>query len=114
MYREYKDRVEFSVVYIEEAHASDLWQMDSNVRDKVVFASPRNMEERDGLASSCVRKLGLEIPAVVDGMAGPAVPDRTRWQGAVQERARPIRVQAGGIAEGDWRSDLNLKGDTPV
>jgi len=67
------------VVYIEEAHASDMWQMDSNVRDNVVFAAPRSMEERDGVASSCVRKLGLEIPAVLDGMDSAVERAYTGW-----------------------------------
>lgn len=56
----------FFVVYIQEAHASDVWQMPENVRANVVFASPRSFEERNDLAGSCVRKLGIEIPAIVD------------------------------------------------
>jgi len=30
--------VQFYAVYILEAHPSDVWQMESNVRDKVVFS----------------------------------------------------------------------------
>lgn len=47
MYREYKDRVEFLVIYIEEAHASDLWQMPSNIKDQVVLAAPKTLDERE-------------------------------------------------------------------
>ncbi len=36
----------FYAVYIEEAHPSDLWQMGVNVREGVVFASPRTDSER--------------------------------------------------------------------
>ena len=36
-----RNQVEFLVVYITEAHPSDVWQMQSNVKDKVVFASPQ-------------------------------------------------------------------------
>ena len=53
----------FYVVYIEEAHPTDLWQMSSNVRDGVLFASPRNDGERSATASACVRNLGIKIPA---------------------------------------------------
>jgi type I thyroxine 5'-deiodinase len=40
--------------------------MESNIRDKVVFASPRNEEERALVAGACVRKLGVKFPAVLD------------------------------------------------
>jgi hypothetical protein len=33
-------------VYILEAHPSDVWQMQSNIKDKVVFASPKDETER--------------------------------------------------------------------
>jgi hypothetical protein len=66
MYRKYKDRAAFFVVYIREAHPSDLWQMGVNVREKVVYQSPQNTEERVDLANICVKNLGIEIPAVVD------------------------------------------------
>ena len=66
MYRKYKDRAAFFVVYIREAHPSDLWQMGVNVRDNVVYQSPQNTEERVDLANICVKNLGIEIPAVVD------------------------------------------------
>ena len=54
------------VVYIEEAHASDVWQLPVNERQNVVFAAPKSMDERYGIASSCVRKLNIKMPAVVD------------------------------------------------
>ena len=40
--------------------------MESNIKDKVVFASPRNEDERASIAGTCVRKLGIKFPAVVD------------------------------------------------
>ena len=55
------------MVYIREAHPSDIWQMASNVREKVVYESPRNADERANLAGVCVRNLGIEFPSVVDG-----------------------------------------------
>ena len=54
------------MVYIREAHPSDIWQMTSNVRDQVVYESPRNQSERADLAGVCVRNLGIELPALVD------------------------------------------------
>ena len=40
--------------------------MPVNVRDEIVYRSPQNAEERADLASICVRKLGIEIPALLD------------------------------------------------
>ena len=54
------------MVYITEAHPSDVWQMQSNIKDNVVFASPKDEQERASLAGMCVRKLGIKMPAVVD------------------------------------------------
>jgi type I thyroxine 5'-deiodinase len=50
-------------VYILEAHPSDVWQTESNLKDKIVFASPRDAEERNQVAGTCVRKLGIKFPA---------------------------------------------------
>jgi type I thyroxine 5'-deiodinase len=66
MYRRYGDRAAFFVVYIREAHPSDIWQMGVNVRENVVYQSPQNTEERIDLANVCVRNLGIEMPALVD------------------------------------------------
>lgn len=69
----------FYAVYILEAHPSDIWQMRSNVRDSVVFASPKNIEERESLANSCVRKLGIKFPAVIDGFDNTVEKAYTGW-----------------------------------
>ena len=69
----------FLVVYITEAHPSDVWQMHSNIEDKVVFASPRTEEERGFVAGACVRKLGIEIPAVLDEFGNSTEQAYTGW-----------------------------------
>ena len=79
LYEQHKDQVAFLVVYISEAHPSDVWQMESNVRDKVVFASPKNAEERALLAGTCVRKLGIKIPAVLDEFGDSTEKAYTGW-----------------------------------
>jgi hypothetical protein len=71
--------VRFLVVYITEAHPSDVWQMESNIKDKVVFASPKNEEERAYLAGACVRKLGIKIPAVLDKFGNSTEAAYTAW-----------------------------------
>ena len=69
----------FLVVYILEAHPSDVWQMESNLKDKVVFASPKNEEERAFLAGACVRKLGIKFPGVLDGFDNTVEKAYTGW-----------------------------------
>ena len=71
--------MDFLVVYITEAHPSDVWQQESNVKDKVVFASPRSEEERAFVAGACVRKLGIEIPAVLDEFGNSTETAYTGW-----------------------------------
>jgi len=67
------------VVYILEAHPSDVWQMESNIRDKVVFASPKDENERALVAGACVRKLGIKFPAVLDEFGNTSEHDYTGW-----------------------------------
>jgi Iodothyronine deiodinase len=71
--------VAFLVVYILEAHPSDVWQMESNIRDKVVFASPKDEEERASMAGACVRKLGIKFPAVLDEFGNAVEKTYTAW-----------------------------------
>lgn len=56
----------FYVVYIQEAHPTDGWQMPSNLTDGVLVASTHTFDERDSAAKMCVVKLGIKIPALID------------------------------------------------
>jgi hypothetical protein len=53
--------------------------MESNVKDKVVFASPKTEEERAFVAGACVRKLGIEFPAVLDEFGNSTERAYTGW-----------------------------------
>ena len=53
--------------------------MQSNIKDRVVFASPRNEEERGVVAGSCVRKLGIKFPAVLDEFGNSTEQAYTGW-----------------------------------
>ena len=63
------------MVYILEAHASDSWKLAKNIS----VATPRSFDERDNVASSCVRKLGIEMPALVDNFDNAAETAYTGW-----------------------------------
>ena len=53
--------------------------MESNVKDRVVFASPRTEEERAALAGTCVRRLGIKFPAVLDEFGNSTELAYTGW-----------------------------------
>lgn len=53
--------------------------MQSNIKDSVVFASPKNEEERAYIAGACVRKLGIKIPAVLDEFGNSTEAAYTGW-----------------------------------
>jgi len=86
------------VVYISEAHPSDVWQMQSNIKDSVIFASPKDEEQRASIAGMCVRKLGIKIPAVLDEFGNSTETSYTAWpdrlylidrQGKVAYKSKP-------------------------
>ena len=68
MYREYHDRAAFLFVYIHEAHASDEWQMDANVKEGVVFEQPKTLPARQSVATQCCSRMKLSMPCVVDDL----------------------------------------------
>jgi hypothetical protein len=80
------------VVYIREAHPSNAWQMAVNVRENVVFSDPRTFEERSTRAESCVRKLGIRIPALVDDVADSVEAAYTGWPDRLYVIARDGHV----------------------
>ena len=53
--------------------------MHSNVKDGVLFASPRNEAERSAVAGTCVRKLGIKFPALIDGFDNRVEAAYTGW-----------------------------------
>ena len=65
---EYAGRVEFLVVYVREAHPTDGWQTDSNVRDGVLFRQHQSYDEREEVAQTCSLDLDIAIPIVIEEM----------------------------------------------
>jgi hypothetical protein len=68
IYRQYKDRVEFFIVYVQEAHPTDGWQVDSNVTERVLYQQHQNYAERESVATTCSLDLNVSIPIVVEEM----------------------------------------------
>lgn len=71
--------MDFYAIYILEAHPTDVWQMQSNVRDGVLFRSPKNESERSNVATACWRKLGIKFPALLDGFDNRVEAAYTGW-----------------------------------
>ena len=68
IYETYKDRMDFYLVYIREAHPSDGWQVRSNLDDKLEFLEPTTEDERAELAGICMLDLGFTMPMLLDNM----------------------------------------------
>ena len=66
-------------MYIEEAHASDAWQVAVNEREKVVFAAPRTFGERADVGAVCVKQLKVDLPMVVDEIDNRTERAYTAW-----------------------------------
>jgi len=79
LYQQYKKEAAFYIVYIAEAHPTDIWQMQSNIKEGVLFRNPTSNEERENVASSCVRKLHIAIPALMDSIANKVEQEYTAW-----------------------------------
>jgi hypothetical protein len=79
LYNDYRDRAAFYIVYIEEAHPIDAWQLDDNIEDDVLVASTKTMDERLSVAGMCVRNLGIDLPALVDGHDNAVERAYTGW-----------------------------------
>jgi len=65
---EFGERMDFYCVYIQEAHPQDGWQVDSNLRDDVIYNAPTTIGERAELAQTCVLRLDMAMPTLLDDM----------------------------------------------
>jgi hypothetical protein len=74
--------VAFFVVYVQEAHPTDGWQIPPNEQEGVLYEQPKTGEEREAVAEACVVGMNLSIPTLIDEMtnevdrAYAALPDR--------------------------------------
>ena len=68
IYQRYQDSVEFFVVYVQEAHPTDGWQVESNVQEGVLFSQHRSYDERESVAQSCSIDLQIGLPIIIEEM----------------------------------------------
>jgi hypothetical protein len=79
LYQQYRNRAAFYIVYIQEAHPIDAWQVDDNLEDDVLVASTMTMDDRLKAAGMCIRNLGIELPALIDEPDNRAERAYTGW-----------------------------------
>ena len=68
MAEKYKDKVEFLLVYIREAHPVDGVQAQRNIEEGIQISAAKDFGQKEEYASSCVRNLGIKFTTVVDNM----------------------------------------------
>jgi hypothetical protein len=68
MYETYGKQAEFFVVYIREAHASDGARPMKNDPISRKTLTPKTLDQRQEVASVCVKDLKIEIPCLIDDM----------------------------------------------
>lgn len=66
LYRKYRDRAEFVMIYVREAHPTDGWKMESNEMVGVSLPQPETYDQRVKVAKLCGDRLALGFPMVVD------------------------------------------------
>jgi tetratricopeptide (TPR) repeat protein len=96
MYEQYRDQVDFRLIYIREAHADGStepqWQSTINQREGIDLRPARDMAEKQGHANLCIRKLGIRFPALVDTMDTAAEKAYDAWPSRVYLIGRDGRV----------------------
>ncbi len=66
LYERYKNRANFFLIYVREAHPSDGWWMQSNQRAGIDLTQPKDVTQRRAVAETCQKHLKLSVPFLVD------------------------------------------------
>lgn len=78
LYKVYKSRIKFAMIYIREAHPTDGWTFGEGVMAKIVHSytpqahfnipDPQTIDERRKIADKCQKTLQYEMITYVDDM----------------------------------------------
>ena len=60
------------MVYIREAHTTDGWQVESNLKSQLEYTQPQTIVERTEIAKACSVGLKISIPVLIDDMENTA------------------------------------------
>ena len=106
MYAKRKQSAALAFVYIAEAHATDGWQMESNIEEHVLVANHVTVEDRFAAARAGVERLGLTMPVLVDAMDDRVSDTFAAWPERIYVIDADGRiVHAGGPGPFDFDPD---------
>lgn len=101
--------MDFYIVYIQEIHPTDGWQLPANERDEVLFTQPMNADERAEIAGVCMLHLKFEMPMLLDNMENEvdlkyaALPERLYLVNAAGKIVHRSRMGPWGFDTEEWR-----------
>lgn len=79
LYKKYKSKSEWLLVYIRETPPSDGRQVDASAEEGIELAQPKTIENRLEIANSHYANLGVSFPAVVDNMDNKVAKTYEAW-----------------------------------
>ena len=71
LHAEYADQLAFFLVYIKEAHPENGWVLTWNRTVGVRVQDPTTFDERAALATTCVQRMSVAMPVLVDDPDNP-------------------------------------------
>ncbi len=124
MYQDFKDIVEFRLIYIREAHAADGNRPVEYAKEKGINEHT-SYEDRCKTAAMLIKDESLTIPTLIDGMdnavneAYRAYPDRifvVRSDGrlAVAAKRGPFGFEPALNETSEWLKELRKSGTEPA
>ena len=69
---QFKGRVDFYCVYIQESYPDYGWQVQNNLDQGIILNAPRTIDERAAVAKGCVLRLNMAMPMLLDDMTDQA------------------------------------------
>lgn len=106
IYLRYREDIDFYLVYIQEIHPTDGWQVTTNLTDDILYTQPASLDEKAEMAGLCLLNLNLKMPTLLDGMDN----DVDAKYGALPERLYVLDA-AGRIVYrsglGPWGFDVD-------
>ena len=88
--------MEFTFVYIKEAHPDDEWQMKANEDAEVIFDQPDHFDQRMDLAQTFVSAMDVGTRTLVDDMANTVDNAYAGWPERLFVVENGVIAYAGG------------------
>ena len=79
MHKSYKEKANFFIVYILEAHPEDGWKVGANARDGIKIFKAKQYADRVKAAGACMAGMKITIPCLVDDMQNTAQKAYAGW-----------------------------------